>query len=831
MLNQEYTYASMDTIVGGEQQVRHLLVIEYSQGKQIISLEESTYSIGRDPSNSIVLHSKEVSRQHATLLRLTNPKTTHYSFRIIDSNLQGKRSTNGLFVNGQRCFSHSLKHGDVVVFGGAIRAKYYIAQNLSNEEILQNCGPEDISGFLGTFSDSSQMLGLSNAELDNFDEAALLRLASFPELIPNPIFEILPSGELTYLNPATNRQFPDLRRMGLKHPILTGLLPIFESRKGKYFVREVEVGNQVFKQFVHCIYESDLIRSCVINITKQKRTEEALYRSETKNRAILNAIPDLMLQLSKDGTILEFKPAKDYNLSVPSSERVGKNLRDILPLDVAEQAIHYIKQALHTHETQVFEYQLALLDELRHYEVRIVVSSDHEVLAIVRNITERKQFEERLLYDALHDTLTGLPNRTLLMQRLAQVIEQTKEFKNQRFAVLFVDLDRFKFVNDSLGHILGDQLLIAISRRFETCLRAGDTVARLGGDEFAILLENINGSNDATCVAERIQEELALPFNLNNHEVFITASVGIVLETTNYEKPEELLRDADTAMYHAKSLGKARYNIFDQAMHARVLALLQLDNDLRRAVERQEFQVYYQPIVSLTTGRITGFEALARWQHPSKGMILPSEFIQLAEETGLIVPIGEWVLHEACYQASLWQARFPSPLTISVNLSGRQLTQPDLASKISQILQRTNLAPSNLRLEMTESVIMENTQLATDVLLQLKALDVQLCIDDFGTGYSSLSYLHRFPVNSLKVDRSFVNDIDTDAENCGIEITRTIMMLAHKLNIDVVAEGIETAEQLAHLRSLNCQYGQGYFFAKPLNIQAAEALLIDQPSW
>ena len=440
------------------------------------------------------------------------------------------------------------------------------------------------------------------------------------------------------------------------------------------------------------------------------------------------------------------------------------------------------------------------------------------------SIAHRKQSQELLRHNAFHDQLTNLPNRVLFMDRLAHTLKLKKRRQNYLFAVLFIDLDRFKLVNDSLGHIIGDQLLIAIARCLESCLRPKDTVARFGGDEFAILLKNVQDVNDAISVVRRIQEQLKLPFKLNGQEVFTSISVGIALNTIDYERPEDLLRDADTAMYRAKALGKARYQVFNSTMHDHVLTLLQLENSLQRAVERQELRIQYQPIVFLETGRITGFETLVRWQHPDRGLILPNDFISIAEETGVIIPVGYWVLREACRQMRAWQLQFPeNSLTISVNLSTKQFLQADLVKQISQILQETGLDSQYLKLEITESVIMENPEAATVMLLQLKDLGCELHMDDFGTGYSSLSYLHRFPFDLLKIDRSFISRMDVNGKD--LEIVRALITLARNLNINVIAEGLETAEQLAQLRALQCKYGQGYFFSKPVDQEVAEALI------
>lgn len=435
-----------------------------------------------------------------------------------------------------------------------------------------------------------------------------------------------------------------------------------------------------------------------------------------------------------------------------------------------------------------------------------------------------QESKEHFRHAAFHDALTGLPNRALLTDHLKLAIERAKRRPDHLFAVLFLDLDRFKNINDSLGHTIGDQLLIAIARRVEGCLRPMDTVARLGGDEFAILLDGLEDFDDAIHVAKRVQDDLMEPFNLKGHEVYTTASIGIALSTTGYDHPDNILRDADTAMYRAKDNGKARYELFDTVMHTRAVALLKLENDLRRAIERQEFKVYYQPIVSLETDQIAGFEALVRWDHPERGLVPPDEFIPLSEETGLITEIGQWVLHEACRQTRQWQASMQRPLMLSVNLSGKQFIHANLIEQIKQTLRETDFDPRCLRLEITESVVMENAEAAASMLLQLRDLGVHLSIDDFGTGYSSLSYLHRFPVTTLKIDRSFIGRMGEGDENS--EIVRTIVTLANNLGMEVVAEGVETAEQLALLRKLKCEYGQGYFFSRPVDAEKAGALIL-----
>ena len=460
-------------------------------------------------------------------------------------------------------------------------------------------------------------------------------------------------------------------------------------------------------------------------------------------------------------------------------------------------------------------------------------SAQREILKLNTQLEEKvkertQQLESanaRLLKMALYDSLTGLPNRALFLERLEQALNRAKADSVYQFAVLFLDCDRFKVVNDSLGHLVGDELLIAVARRLEASLSQKDTLSRLGGDEFAILLTDIQDLNYTTFVADGILESLSFPFQLQGHEVFISASIGIALGNLTVHQPEHLLRDADTAMYRAKALGKGQYHIFAPAMHDAALQLLHLESNLRKAINQQEFIVHYQPIIDLSDGKIAGFEALVRWQHPQYGMISPQSFIPIAEETGLIIPIDRWVLQQACHQLRLWhQEKLTDyPLFISVNLSARQFAQLDLIDRIDQILTETQLNPECLKLEITESAIMDNVNFAAVILQKLRERSIGLSIDDFGTGYSSLSYMHSFPVSSLKIDRSFVQRLDGNPENLGL--IPAIISIAKTMGMSAIAEGIETTQQLNQLKTLGCDFGQGYLFSKPVEAQRATELI------
>ena len=430
------------------------------------------------------------------------------------------------------------------------------------------------------------------------------------------------------------------------------------------------------------------------------------------------------------------------------------------------------------------------------------------------DITDRKRAEERLTFDAFHDALTLLPNRALFMDRLKRAIDGQVRHPESVYAVLFLDLDRFKVVNDSLGHMVGDQLLVAVAERLRMTIRASDTVARLGGDEFAVLVEDIHDVSGAVRTARRIHDDLLVPFSIGSHEIFTTVSTGIAVSTSGYTRPEDVLRDADIAMYRAKGSGKARHEVFDAAMHARAVELLQFETDLRRAIERDELRVHYQPIVSLRTGEVHGVEALLRWQRGAE-LVGADEIITLAEETGLILPIGDWVLREALRQLRAWDEKGigGGTLTMHVNLSARQLLQPDVVERVRAALDESGVAPTRLHLEVTESVLIESADAAEVLLRALRSIDVGLSLDDFGTGYSSLSSLRQFPFDLLKIDRSFL--LDADARR-GDDIVRTIASLARLLGMEVTVEGIETAEQAARMRELQVDYAQGFYFGKPV---------------
>jgi diguanylate cyclase (GGDEF)-like protein/PAS domain S-box-containing protein len=577
-----------------------------------------------------------------------------------------------------------------------------------------------------------------------------------------------------------------------------------------------------------------LLRRAIRYAVERKRAEEALRASEHRYALAVSGANDGLWDWNIARGTVYFSPRWKAMLGYAEEEidaRIEEWLERVHPDDLAA-----LRAALDDHlegrrphfecEHRLFTKSGEVLWVLaRGLAVRDPSGKGQRIAGSLTDVTARKLAETQLLHDALHDALTGLANRALCLDRLEQALRQYRRDPEKIFGVLFFDLDRFKNVNDSLGHSVGDQLLLEVARRLQRFLRPGDTLARLGGDEFAILLTDIDGVADATHVGERVHELLAQAFVIGDHEIYTSASVGIAMVSEEYERPEELLRDADLAMYRAKQGASGCCEVFDSNMYESAVALLKLETDLRRAIERDEFVIHYQPIVSLETGRVLGFEALVRWRHPERGLVMPDQFIPTAEETGLIVPIGWWALRTAAKQMREWQQIFPAdpPLSISVNISGKLFLAPSMSSRLLDILRECDLDPASLRLEITESAIMDHRDAAVAELTRLRAAGVKLHVDDFGTGYSSLTYLQRFAYDSLKIDRSFVSGMRQ--EEGGMALVRAIVALGKMLNMNVIAEGVETPEQYHWLHAMECPEGQGFWFSRPLDRVAAARLL------
>ncbi|MGD1856220.1 MAG: EAL domain-containing protein [Leptolyngbyaceae cyanobacterium] len=573
-----------------------------------------------------------------------------------------------------------------------------------------------------------------------------------------------------------------------------------------------------------------------IEIALQKHCSEKIIKQQkTWLNTVLESIGDAVVTTDNDGTITFINRVAESLTQWSKSDALGKQINEVIPLiDGDKNPIENpILQALrkgqgdrlpegtllitkNQQEVPVDDSAVLILDEN---------NEAHGAVIVFRDVTESLVAKNQLFHSAYYDALTNLPNRSLFIDRLQHLVELNKRYSNCKFAVLFIDLDRFKNVNDSLGHPMGDRLLVITAQRLQKCLRPTDTVSRFGGDEFAILLEQVEDLDTACQLAERINRELSAPCCLDNYDLFSSASIGIVQGQPQYVMAEDMIRDADIAMYQAKTNGKGCYAIFDETMYTQVKGQLTLENDLRRAITDHALTLHYQPIVSLVTQEIVGVEALVRWEHPERGLIPPNRFIPIAEETDLIVQLDRWVLGQACQQVSMWQDQFPNQakLEVSVNVSSYHFSRSNVVEHVKQTLADTELPASSLRLEITESALIENPESAAQILSALKRLGLQIAIDDFGTGYSSLSYLHKYPIDTLKIDRSFIQNINSSLDQ--FEITRTIIILAKTLNIAAIAEGVETEKQLDAIHALGCEYAQGYYLHRPLTDKQVTTLL------
>lgn len=730
---------------------------------------------------------------------------------------------------------------------GLIKVGQSVTSSLKLDEVLRRIVEAGVhltraeEGFLALLDEQSEQLYLRAVKNIDEEKAKNIRIPITDTLVGS----VLKSRRPLRISEDSNRPHIKVSTGFLVHslihvPLLSkgkplGVLSVDNhGKKASFSERDETLLTSLADYAAVAIENASLYLQAQQEINERLRVEQALRESEERYslavRGANDGLWDWNLKTNQVYYSLRWKSMLGYR-----EDEVGATLDEWLTR-VHPEDLERIKLDISTHLkgiTSHFENEHRMLHKDGTYRwmlTRGIAIGDqdgvsHRMAGSQSDITDRKYAEQKLLRDAFYDTLTGLPNRALFMDRLKIAIERAKRRKDYLFAVLFMDLDRFKDINDSLGHTVGDELLISTAHMLESGLRATDTVARLGGDEFVILIEDVRDVSVATRVADWIKKRLASPFHLAENDVFISASVGIVLGLPAYQRPEDVLRDADIAMYVAKGNGKARHEIFNPVMRDRIMQRLALESDLRLAIENKELRIFYQPIVSLTDGQLVGFEALVRWQHPNRGLLLPATFIPLAEETGLVISIDRWVLQEAVQQIRRWQMQYPSdpPLTININISSQQLAQPDLIERMKQILQETGLEPSSLRLEITESTILQNNEYTNIIFTELQNLGIEVQIDDFGTGYSSLGYLHQFPVNALKIDRSFIAHLENSSDSS--QIVQTVVALAHELGMEAIAEGLETVGQVDRLRAIGCDFGQGYFLCIPLTQDATGELL------
>ncbi|PZD72922.1 putative signaling protein [Acaryochloris thomasi RCC1774] len=857
--------------------------MDEGEGHRVIELKASSYFVGRDPTNAIVLESKDVSRQHAIFLRLTSTNPNDYSFLLIDGNLQGTASSNGTKVNAEPCLSTRLGHGDQIRFGCQAKANYFILDPLTDQEFQDYCEGRGYEDLLTEVHNARGTIIIDHPQQPNFEAASLVRLASFPEIIPSPMFEVNLRGELTYLNPAAMQDFPNLHSLGLDHPVMQGLMALIKQSSHNILSREVEIAGKVFEQSIHYISESSLVRCCLFDVTQRKHAESELLKRDHLLQSVAKSTAHLLTNVDYETAISKAlatfgEVAGVDRICVVENHLQAESLLASLRFEWRRDAVSSVRGTSHRQQQpynnsylqrwlpilanggiirdsvralpELERQQLVQDDILSLMVVPIIVSGsfwgfieldscveEHRWSAQEESIVstlatsisaalQRQYKDEIIQLQAFHDALTGLPNRILFTDRLNLSLAEARRSQHS-LAVMFMDLDRFKTINDTLGHSAGDALLQEVANRVKHCLRESDTVARWGGDEFTLLLPNIDHVEDATRTAQRILEAFREVIPLEGHDIYVNTSIGIAFYPADGKEAETLLKNADVALYQAKERGRGIYQLYNRVMNSEASEQFVLRNGLRHALDRQELLLHYQPQVDLLSGRFIGIEALLRWQHPEKGLIPPATFIPLAEETGLIIEIGEWVLRTACQQAVEWQQEGLQPLSIAVNLSARQFYEPNLVEMIADILQETQLDPSSLELEITESTAIKNIDVTQGILAQIQAMGVRIAMDDFGTGYSSLNYLTQLPLDTLKIDRAFIQNLWSEAKE--LEIIHAVIALGRALDLTVIAEGIDNTEQLDLLRSLNCPIVQGYLTGRPSPANELRGVL--QANW
>ncbi len=815
----------------------HILVIEEATFRKTILLEESAYSIGRDTKNTIVVKSKKVSRFHATLLRRIDAKNKAYSYWILDGDLQGNRSTNGVFINNKRCLLQELNHGDFIKLGHEVQFTYYLLNNPKDISYFQRQDFEDQEKDQDNDTSTAEKLEdkqkktifISEANVEEEDKASdLEKLASFPELSPNPIIEINWNGDLTYINPAGNKKFRELLKSQKEKTFLKGLTDHCNNENVNLLVREINIGNQIFEQYIHYLREKKLIRTYLFDCTKRKQLEKARMIREQRYRAIIR-------QTTMGIFLVDFENKKIIEANNAYCDLIGYTLEEIKnaplykilsreenQLDQKLEAIsiqknNLICQGLHRTKQGKFirlEMSISPID-----------SGPQNILSFtIGSSLTSKDEEEKISF---YDLLTGLPSRTLFNEQLSTALANAKRNKDL-IAVLVLELKDLYQIKNNLGDEVGDRLFQGVAKRLRSCLRSGDTIATWNSNKFAALLPQVKGINNIAKISRRILDAVKQPFNVNQKKIQLQTNMGIAVYNKDGEDSESLVNSANKALLKSYEKGKNNYQFFSNQFQKEANRLIRIENNLQRAIDREQFYLEYQPRINLKTKNITGIEAFVRWKHPELGEIAPNQFISLAEETGLILPIGNWIMKTACFQYQTWKRAglLSSEIPITINLSALEFQQPNLLARLSSILEETKLEPHLLELEITETTLMKNIELATKILADLGKIGVKLSLDDFGTGYSAIGYLKQFSFDTLKIDRSLISELKKDdLRQKEFGIISALIDLGGCFNLSVIAEGVENEEQLEILLNLGCDEIQGNLFSSPLNVDSLSNFL------
>jgi diguanylate cyclase (GGDEF)-like protein/PAS domain S-box-containing protein len=841
-----------ENINDNSQKVRHILVIEDPEIKRTVTLDSATYSVGRHSSNSIILSSQRISRQHATLLRRTDVRTNSYSYWILDGDLDGNRSRNGIFINGKKCLVHELKHGDIVEFGAEVKARYHIIsdysekiENLDDSDIISR--PHSQERFAAAketiisdrpavsketvindrFKQDRETVIVPYEALAKNQDPEQTRLNSFAELDPNPIVEIDLSGQITYRNSAALVNFQNLDRLGLEHPILAGLIDNERERNGNLFVREVTIDNKRFRQNVHYLSETQVIRSYLVDISEQQQLKTDLKK-------IQGRYTHLLAQISEGVAIVEPASKQIIEANNAYCKLLGQARNDLQQMTLNE--ITFDEELLEREWQSVLKEKNDCSREISHRRIDnslvkvhmslslIGVAGEEVVFVVVRDLTQQKISEEKLRRQLCHDEVTGLPNQAMFSKQLTTAIAHAKR-QDFLVGIMFLELDYYKNLATNLDNTLEDRLLESCAERLKTSLRSGDTIGYWGGDRFTVLMPQVSSVEEIAKISQRILDITKQPFKLGEHQLNVRVNIGIAIYPQDGKELDVLLDNAELALERIKEEQRNNYQFHSLSMHNRAVETMELENSLYYALEKDEFLLHYQPQVNIHSGEVKGVEALLRWKHPELGVLLPAEFMSIAEHTGSIVPIGEWVLKTACAQNKLWQRQGLSPVKVSVNLSPLQFQQPNLASVVERILNETELEAGLLELEIKMEILMQNVEFAKEIARNLQQIGVNLAVDDFGSGFSAFSYnsLKELSLNTLKIDRSFVQQLKEEPQD--LAIVSAVVTLGRGFNLRIVAEGVETQEQFEILRNLDCEEMQGNWFSRPLAAEEAVKFL------
>ena len=808
----------------------HVLIIEDPSFKKTVVLEEATYSLGRHSSNNIIVTAQKVSRHHATLLRRTDVKTNQYSYWILDGDLQGNRSRNGIYINGKKCLVHELKHGDLIKFSEDIQARYQILSEVAEVVTSYEYPSSSIKKVVevpenvpqNQFQDRKTVLNKETAissyqDVRVSDSAELLRLSSFAELSPQAIIEIDLNGNLTYTNSTANILFEDLEQQLENHPLIVGLYAKCNSDNVTYS-REIKIRDSYYQQHSYYLGDYQLIRSYLSNITREKHLENKVEEQNKQYNAVFsNSLYGIILIKVETKKIIEINYVACKYLGTTEIDIIDTYIEDLV-LDRASLASILTQIATDKRE---YSGELVLKSQngnLINTEVNI------SLLAPERSpkFCLMMKPETKLAFSLPKDKVSSLPRIQVLKEKVKSAIANAN--RNQKLlALLSININNFSNINNAISQEQKIILLSIFAERLKACLRFGDTIAYNGEDSFLILTEEISTIQEISKISQRILESLEQSFKVGEQQLSIKGNIGIAVYPQDADNADDLLRNADLALEQTSEEKDYRYQFYNSTMNSQNLVMLKLESFLHNALERDEFILYYQPQINVNSGNIQGVEALLRWQHPELGLVSPSSFINLAEQTGLIIPIGQWALRTACQQNKLWHSQGFPPLRVSVNLSLMQFQQPNLPLVVQQILEETELEPSLLELEIAASTVMKNLEYSHHILSQLQKLGVHISIDDFTTSYASWERLKHIPFDTLKINRDFVKQLKNDPQD--LAIISAMVALGRGFNLRVVAEGVETQQQIELLKSQECEQMQGFWFSRPLAAEEATKLL------